>query len=303
MNLTQIQYLLDTANSHSIHKTAEKHNISPQGASKAIKTLEQELGVALIERSTKGVFLTEDGEQLLGCFEQIQQLYKKIQNYCDEQNAIPDQKKLNGEIRLAVTPRFADNYLWKVLTNFKDMYPAIKIKVDSMSNDKIFEKMQNKADSFDMAIVTITNLEPNIEQLSNFLMNKKLCFISFSSKNLYMCGLKEIIKKIGDVFIVNACYKYSVVAYEYGGVMAAYRADYEYQVDSISAQINLINHQNMIGAYALDEFQEHFNSKKYAYIPFDVPVMLTYGSLMSSNHQLSEAEKAFLQFMYDYFKE
>ena len=303
MNLMQIQYLLDTVSSHSIHKTAEKYRISPQGASKAIKSLEQELGVALIERSTKGVFLTEDGEQLLGCFEQMQQISEKIQAYCDAQNTTPNQKKISGEIRLAVTPRFADSYLWKVLAEFNAMYPAVKIKVDSMSNDKIFEKMKNEAEAFDMAIVTIANLEPDIERLSDFLWKTKLQFISYCTKNLYMCGLKETIKKIGDVFTINVCNDYSVVAYEYGGVMEAYRPDYEYQVDSIAAQVNLINHQHMVGAYALDEFQEHFNSKKHAYIPFDVPVMLTYGGLMSRNHQLTEAEKVFLQFLYDYFKE
>lgn len=45
MNIAYIQYLLDTATSHSIHKTAEKYNISPQGASKAIKLLEDRKSV------------------------------------------------------------------------------------------------------------------------------------------------------------------------------------------------------------------------------------------------------------------
>ena len=35
MNLLQIQYLLDAVEMNSIHKSAEKYNISPQGASKA----------------------------------------------------------------------------------------------------------------------------------------------------------------------------------------------------------------------------------------------------------------------------
>ena len=63
MNLLQIQYLLDAVEMNSIHKSAEKYNISPQGASKAIKMLEQELGVILIQRSTKGVELSETGEK------------------------------------------------------------------------------------------------------------------------------------------------------------------------------------------------------------------------------------------------
>ena len=56
MNIVQIQYLLSAVSLHSIHKAAEKYNISPQGASKAIRMLEQELCIVLMERSTKGVF-------------------------------------------------------------------------------------------------------------------------------------------------------------------------------------------------------------------------------------------------------
>ena len=71
MNIVQIQYLLSAVSLHSIHKAAEKYNISPQGASKAIRMLEQELGIVLMERSTKGVFLTEDGAKILDKFQAI----------------------------------------------------------------------------------------------------------------------------------------------------------------------------------------------------------------------------------------
>lgn len=44
LNLSQIQFFLDAVELSSIHKVAEKNNISPQGASKSIKSLESELG-------------------------------------------------------------------------------------------------------------------------------------------------------------------------------------------------------------------------------------------------------------------
>lgn len=43
--------------------------------------------------------------------------------------------------------------------------------------------------------------------------------------------------------------------------MEDYRADYDYQMDSITAQLNFINQHDMVGAYALDEFKRHFIQK------------------------------------------
>lgn len=302
MNIVQIQYLLSAVSLHSIHKTAEKYNISPQGASKAIKMLEQELGVVLVERSTKGVRLTENGEKILSKFQNIMDNYEEIKIFCDGLNLIPNPKLTQGEIALTVTPRFADSYLGKLLFNFNELYPKIKIKVDSMSNDKIFEKMRGSHGAFDIAIVNIVNLEPNIDQLTEYLLKNNLQFISCCTKELYMCGNKKLLASIGDCFLVekNASI-YPVVAYEYGGVIDNYRADYEYQINSISPQLELINKHNMLGAYSLDEFKLHFNSRKHSYIPFDIPITLTYGYLLNGSHPLSEVEKIFLQYLLEYF--
>lgn len=302
MNIVQIQYFLSAVSLHSIHKIAEKYNISPQGASKAIKKLEQELGVILIERSTNGVKLTENGEKILGNFQNIMDNYEQIRLFCDGLNLIPNPKLIQGEIALTVTPRFADSYLGKLLFKFNEIYPKIKIRVDSMSNDKIFEKMRGNYGTFDIAIVNIVNLEPNIDQLTEYLLKNNLQFISYCTKELYMCGNKKILASIGDYYSIEKDASiYPVVAYEYGGVISSYRADYEYQINSISPQLELIDKHNMLGAYSIDEFKFHFNNRKHGYIPFDTPITLTYGYLLNGSHQLSEVEKIFLQYLLDYF--
>lgn len=303
MNIVQIQYLLSAVSLHSIHKAAEKYNISPQGASKAIRMLEQELGIVLMERSTKGVFLTEDGAKILDKFQAILDNYEEIRQFCDALNLMPNLKSIQGEILLAVTPRFADSYLGKWLFNFNEIYPKIKVKVDAMSNDKIFERMSGTHGAFDVAIINIVNLEPNIDQLGSYLLKNNLQFVAYCTKELYMCGKKTLLENIGPTYSIESSASiYPVVAYEYGGVVGSFRADYEYQINSISPQLELINKQNILGAYSLDEFKLHFNSRKHGYIPFDTPVTLTYGCLLNGNHPLSEAEKIFLQYLLDYFE-
>lgn len=307
LNLSQIQFFLDAVELSSIHKVAEKNNISPQGASKSIKSLESELGVQLIERSTKGVVLTEIGTKLKPYFENIAVNQHEIKNIVDSecQNDClcgVSTSAISGEISLVVTPRFANSYLSGVLHSFKKTYPKVRLKIDTMSNDKIFGCMKRDTFAFDLAIVTIANIvEWGVKEVSQHFMDEGLQFISYCTKELYVCGRKEVIKKYGDVFDVSK--PVDIVAYENGGIMDNNCYPFVFKVDSISAQKDFINQSDTVGAYSLDEFATHFNAKKYAHIPMSKPTTLTYGIIMRQSVKITEAEKAFLQTVYDYFVE
>lgn len=301
MNIVQIQYLLSCIQTHSIHKTAYKYNMSPQGVSKAIRMLEQELGVLLIERSTKGVKPTANCEQMLDYFKALSENYDMIMSYCHTVQKISDPKLIQGEISLAITPRFSDSYLGKLMYRFSYHYPKIKLLVDSMSNDKIAKKMQSGEAEFNLAIINVSSTEVNIGQLPNYLQKWNLHFISYYTKELYMCGLKKVLDNIGTVYEINGIYPFPVVCYEYGGVISKQNKMCDYQIDSIAAQKELINHHHAIGSYSLDEINLHFNHNRYAYLPFNQSLTLTYGCLLKNDHKLSEAEKTFLQFLLDYF--
>lgn len=66
MRLEWLEYFSDAALLGSIKASADKHNISPQGLSKCIRSLETELGVKLFERDANSVQLTSAGSHLLG---------------------------------------------------------------------------------------------------------------------------------------------------------------------------------------------------------------------------------------------
>lgn len=202
MNIMQIQYLLNAVENHSIHKTAEKYNISPQGASKAIKMLEQELGVILIERSTKGVFLTKTGDTVLPYLKEILDNYEKLKSICNEVNMIPNPDTTTGEIRLAVTPRFSDTYLGNLILRFNEVYPKIRLHAVSMNNQKIFQEIQSGDENFDIAIVNLVNLELNLTEVMEYLCSEDLQFVSCYISELYMCGKKKVIKEIGNMYYI-----------------------------------------------------------------------------------------------------
>lgn len=65
MNLVYLKYAVEVAESGSINKAAEKLYIDQSNLSRCIKDLESSLGVAVFERSARGMKLTADGRVFL----------------------------------------------------------------------------------------------------------------------------------------------------------------------------------------------------------------------------------------------
>lgn len=71
MNFEQLLYAEVLSRHHSLQKAANVLHISKSGLSLAISQLEDELGVQLFERSSKGTQLTMEGKQLLASISDI----------------------------------------------------------------------------------------------------------------------------------------------------------------------------------------------------------------------------------------
>jgi len=65
MNINQILYFLDIAETRSLNQSAANLYISPQGLSRAITQLERKVGITLFTRTNRGMALTEYGRQFL----------------------------------------------------------------------------------------------------------------------------------------------------------------------------------------------------------------------------------------------
>ncbi len=74
MNLSQLQYFLEVANSQNITKTAQKHLLPPSAVSASLKKLEQELGVELFDRTHNKITLNEKGRYFAGEIDGIFQM-------------------------------------------------------------------------------------------------------------------------------------------------------------------------------------------------------------------------------------
>lgn len=66
MNLLYLKYAVEVARTSSITKAAEALYMGQPNLSRAIKDLEEELGIKIFKRTSKGITPTEDGEAFLG---------------------------------------------------------------------------------------------------------------------------------------------------------------------------------------------------------------------------------------------
>ncbi|MBO6302462.1 MAG: LysR family transcriptional regulator [Ruminiclostridium sp.] len=65
MNITNLKYAVEIAKAGSMSKAAERLMIAPPNLTRAINELEASLDLRIFERSTKGVKLTPEGEELI----------------------------------------------------------------------------------------------------------------------------------------------------------------------------------------------------------------------------------------------
>lgn len=71
MTLTQLRYVVEVAEAGSITAAAGRLFVAQPSLSKAISELEAEMGIAIFERSSRGVALTEDGTRFLSYARQV----------------------------------------------------------------------------------------------------------------------------------------------------------------------------------------------------------------------------------------
>jgi len=87
MNLTHLKYALEVEKTKSITKAAENLFMGQPNLSRAIRELEQTIGIQIFKRTSKGVIPTIQGKEFLGCaknileqVEKIESLYHPVQN-------------------------------------------------------------------------------------------------------------------------------------------------------------------------------------------------------------------------------
>jgi DNA-binding transcriptional LysR family regulator len=124
MDLRNLRYALEVAKLHNITKAAEKLHLTQPTLSKIIKSIEDELGVVLFDRSGKYVKLTDEGIAAMKQIEQIIEasdiLHRMLDDYTDLKA---------GTIRIGLPPVISSVFVPQVVAPFRKLYPNITFEL------------------------------------------------------------------------------------------------------------------------------------------------------------------------------
>lgn len=129
MNLIHLKYVLEIYKTKNFSKAAENLYMGQPNLSRAIKELEQTLGITLFNRTTKGLEVTEEGEEFV-------QYAKKIIYDVEKIEKIYTYKQEKKERFSIIVPRAS--YISKAFTNF----------VSSLSNENALEFIYKETNSY-----------------------------------------------------------------------------------------------------------------------------------------------------------
>ncbi len=146
MTIIQLEYLLAVANCGNFSAAAEKCFVTQPSLSMQIKSLEEELGVVLLDRTRKPVIPTEAGEVV------IEQARQTIMAYQNIKESVAELKgEITGKLRLGVIPTISPYLLHKFIPTFVNHFPKVELEVCDMVTADIIEAL--KRDRIDAALV------------------------------------------------------------------------------------------------------------------------------------------------------
>ncbi len=149
--LALLQTFLRVAEAGSFSAAAQQLATTQPTVSRRVQMLESLLGVRLVERSTRGLRLTEEGER---CAAQAQELIEGWQSLAEE---LDGGDELSGTLRLRVPHAFGQSQLIEPLAAFLTRHP--RVSVEWMLQDQLPDFSR---ENVDCSLLVGEILQPNL---------------------------------------------------------------------------------------------------------------------------------------------
>lgn len=164
INLNLYKIFCKVAQSKSYSEAAEKLGLSIGNISTQITNLEEQLNLKLFNRESKGVTLTENGQELYNI------VNKSISNFdFAEKLAMSKNNMQSGCIKIACPSHFTNYYLMQKIELVKKDYPDFNIEIICEADvNKMLDLLQNHKIDFAITDATINNnntIKVEIEEL------------------------------------------------------------------------------------------------------------------------------------------
>src|SRR5262245_24268912 len=114
------------AQAGSFTQAAEELHLSKSVVSEHVRELEQDLGLRLLNRSTRSVSLTQEGFRLADAAAKMLQVVEATLDELEQGRARP-----SGLIRVTASHNFVSIYLAAAMLRFRELHPNVEIEIDA----------------------------------------------------------------------------------------------------------------------------------------------------------------------------
>lgn len=138
-NLNSLAIFARVVEARSFSEAARRLKMPGSTVSRRIAQLEDELGVRLLERSTRSIRLTDAGSALLRHAEQTVELSDTVDNIASNHMV-----KVSGLLRLAAPPSISDSLLAPLVNAFQAAYPEVRVQI--LVTERIVDHIEEGVD-------------------------------------------------------------------------------------------------------------------------------------------------------------
>lgn len=207
MELRHLRYFLAVGEALNFTKAAARLRVAQPALSRQIQDLEDEIGVDLLHRSSRGVTLTAEGKLFL---EEVRELLKHADESIEKVRALA--RGEYGELHIGYAPVPSTEILPPTLAAFQKAVPRVKVLLHDLSSDELIAGLRNG--TLELAIM----VEPTGEQTVGIefegLRTEGLCVAMSAAQPL--ARLKSIpLERLADEPLVGLSRKDYPEYYDY----------------------------------------------------------------------------------------
>src|ERR1700761_293803 len=149
MELRQLRYLVALAEELNFTRAAANEHVAQPALSQQIRRLEDEVGLALVERTTRHVALTDAGQLLVL---RARRVLSELQAAETELEAVRGMN--TGHVTIGAMPTMGPVDLSLPLALFHDRHPDVGLTVREYSSEEMAEML--RVDELDLAFLSVT---------------------------------------------------------------------------------------------------------------------------------------------------
>lgn len=155
MDILHLHYFIEVARQKSFTKASQTLHVSQPSISKVIKTLENELGVTLLERMGREIELTDVGGAV---FERAQSVVNEFHSLSTEIHDVVHSGR--GKMTIGLPPMVGARFFPQMIKEYKRAYPGIALKLIEVGSKQV--ELDVKNGLLDIGVVALPLTEKDI---------------------------------------------------------------------------------------------------------------------------------------------